>query len=344
MVMLKRFFQLIRNPSVRRVVFLCHPNADPDAVCSSYVLAGIVRRLQRNLATSIVASDGVSLVSRRLMSNINLPADLIKADSDKQPDLLILVDTSTAQQLAGWAERIKASRLPLVIVDHHAPHPSMKPMAPLLLTDEKTASTCEIVFRIAQAARHKLTRKEALALFCGLIYETKHFRIATPMTFEVAAKLTAYGFSIKEAFSYLSVPPSRSERLARLKAAQRVQLVNAADWVIALTMVNSYQSSAARGLLALGADVAVAAGESKGAVRVNLRCTDEFQSKTRIHLGKDLAFELGETFSGVGGGHASNAGVRGVGDASEVLARAKSMILKIIAGSKQMKQSPTNAL
>ena len=112
-----------------------------------------------------------------------------------------------------------------------------------------------------------------------------------------------------------------SERIARLKASERLKLVKVKEWLIAFSNVSAYQASAARALISLGAHVAVVAGEKGDKIQVSLRAAQDFCEKTGIHLGRDVAKPLGEYLQGMGGGHAMSAGVNGVGDVEASLKR-----------------------
>ena len=69
----------------------------------------------------------------------------------------------------------------------------------------------------------------------------------------------------------------------------------------------------------LGAHLALVAGKKGEKLEISLRCTKEFNNKTGIHLGKDIAQPLGNYLSGIGGGHASAAGVNGEGKIEDAL-------------------------
>jgi nanoRNase/pAp phosphatase (c-di-AMP/oligoRNAs hydrolase) len=110
-----------------------------------------------------------------------------------------------------------------------------------------------------------------------------------------------------------------SERVARLKACRRAKLFTVNDWIIALSHVSAYQASAARAIIELGSHVAVVAGQKNENIEISLRSTREFYEKTGLHLGKDVAKPLGESLHGMGGGHATAAGVNGTGDVETAL-------------------------
>jgi nanoRNase/pAp phosphatase (c-di-AMP/oligoRNAs hydrolase) len=82
-----------------------------------------------------------------------------------------------------------------------------------------------------------------------------------------------------------------------------------------------YQASAARALVDLGAHMAAVAGQKNEKIEISLRCTREFNQVTGIHLGRDIAKPLGEYLQGMGGGHATAAGVNGTGDVETGLKR-----------------------
>src|SRR2546422_8568144 len=103
-------------------------------------------------------------------------------------------------------------------------------------------------------------------------------------------------------------PVRRSERIARLKGAGSSQGALLGEWIVATSELGSYQSSAARGLLTLGAHVAFVAGESKEKIRVDMRATEGFYSKTGIHLARDVSIPIGKKLARGGGGRATPAG------------------------------------
>jgi nanoRNase/pAp phosphatase (c-di-AMP/oligoRNAs hydrolase) len=100
-----------------------------------------------------------------------------------------------------------------------------------------------------------------------------------------------------------------------------VKLLKINNWLMAFSHVSAYQASAARALVALGAHVAIVAGQHDETIQVSMRASREFHKKTGVHLGRDIAKPLGEYLRGMGGGHAVSAGANGVGDLEASLKR-----------------------
>jgi nanoRNase/pAp phosphatase (c-di-AMP/oligoRNAs hydrolase) len=194
-------------------------------------------------------------------------------------------------------------------------------LATLTVADEKASSTCELVYRLFKEAEVDLTQDDARALFLGIAFDTRHFVLANSSTFKVIADLVDAGVNAGETLSLLSLPMEQSERIARLKASKRVRLIRVNDWLIALSDVSAFQASAARALISLGAHVAVVAGQKGDKLQISMRASQDFQQKTGVHLGRDIAKPLGEYLQGMGGGHSVSAGVNGVGDVESSLKR-----------------------
>lgn len=310
---------LIDDLRARRVLLLCHVNADPDAVCAAYALSRLLTRLRPEVTVEVAAPQGPSRLSERILET--LPMELTAQPRIEDADLIVLLDTNTTQQLGEWAERVKASPSPIVVIDHHAGHPETERLATLSVADEGASSTCEIVHRLFKEAGAGLEEAEARALFLGLAFDTKHFAAAGSGAFKTVAELVDAGVNAEEALSLLSLPMDPSERVARLKACQRAEVRRIGEWVTAFSHVSAYQASAARALIGLGAHVAVVAGRKGEALQVSLRSSRDFHEKTGLHLGRDVAKPLGEYLHGTGGGHATAAGVNGVGDIKEALER-----------------------
>lgn len=316
---------LIDKLDAKLAVLLCHHNADPDAIGSAYAFTGLLKRLRPNVETEVAAASGPSKLAKEMLKS--LPLELTQQPRIEEADLIVLLDTNTIQQLDEWGKRIKPDH-PLVVIDHHASHPETEQLATVSVADEEASSTCEVVYRLFKEAKVQPTLDEAKALFLGIAFDTRHFIIATSNTLKIVSELTETGLDAQEVLPILSLPMQLSERVARLKAGNRAKLLKIKNWLIALSHVSSYQASACRGLIALGAHAAVVAGQKAGEIQVSLRATREFYTETGFHMGRDLAKPLGEFLGGMGGGHSVSAGANGKGNLEACLKFCKKLLKK----------------
>lgn len=312
---LEKFQRLVK--SSRAVGVLCHQNADPDSLCSGFGLSHLLRKIRRRLKVMLITPGGVSKVSQVVARELRIEFSTESSLTDF--DLLATVDVNTIQQLGDFAESLKTSAAPLIVVDHHSPDPRTKKLAKILVCDERSSSTAEVVHMMSKKLKIAWPKREAQALLAGMVYDSNHFALAGPATFRSAVDLIDRGADPRRAVAILRQPMDDSERMARIKAGQRTQLMRIGGWIIALSHVNSHQATAARGLVALGAHVAIVAGERKGQIRVSLRSVEAFNRETGIHLGRDVARPLGERMGGMGGGHESASGAVGQGSVEEAI-------------------------
>ena len=301
------------------VLLLCHHNSDPDAICSAYAFQGLLKKVKPNVTVEIGAGQGISRLSRHVMKHI--PITVNTQPSVEKADAIVLLDTNTIQQLGELAGRVTKTAAPIIVIDHHAAHPETEHIAKLCITNEEATSTCEIVYNFYKQLNTKPDLNEAKALFLGIAFDTRHFVLANSLTFKTIAELGDIGVNAQETLSMLALPMDFSERVARMKACRRAKLLKIENWIIALSYVSAYQASAARALVDLGAHMAAVAGQKNEKIEISLRCTREFNQVTGIHLGRDIAKPLGEYLQGMGGGHATAAGVNGTGDVETGLKR-----------------------
>jgi len=293
-------------------VLLCHQNADPDAICSAYAFSGLLKRLRPKMNVEISAAQSISRLSKHLLQQV--PVEIKSEPALEKADVIFLLDTNTIQQLDTLADKLRNIETPIIVIDHHASHPETEQLAALCITNEESSSTCEIVYDFYKQMNMKPNENEAQALFLGISFDTRHFVLASTTTFKNIAELTDLGVNAQDTLAMLSMPMDFSERVARLKALRRTKLFRIGDWIVAVSHVSAYEASAARALIEAGAHVAAVAGSKDKRLEISLRSTLDFYKQSKVHLGRDIAKPLGEFLHGMGGGHATAAGVNGEGD------------------------------
>lgn len=284
-------------------VYLLHHNADADAV-------GAAIALSKRWPGTIAAHEDVSAAARRLAERLK-----VRIEVDPPLDaykLGVVLDTGSAAVLGPLPKG-----LPLVVVDHH--RPGGWPNVVATLTDDTATSACEVALRLVWALGKGLTEDEAFALLCGLVADTQRFRLATKDTLSNAFVLLDHGANLQEAVALLEQPPveERSERIARLRAAQRAQVQEMGALLVATSQVNAYEASAAGALVRTGADIALVAAQREDKASVSGRLRQGVQVDL-AQVMQAAAKSLGEGWGG--GGHAGAAGLNGHGTADQALA------------------------
>jgi len=320
---------LLTTLDAKFVVLLCHHNADPDAICAAYAFSMLLKQVQPTIEVEVGAAQGISRLSKHLLRYLSI--EIESRPSVEKANVIVLLDTNTIQQLDTLAERVRSSEAPIIVIDHHASHPETEQLAKICITNEESSSTCEIVYTFYKQMNIKPGENEAKALFLGISFDTRHFVLANSTTLKNIAELIDAGVNAQETLAMLSLPMDFSERVARLKACRRTRLFKIGQWIVALSHVSAYEASAARALIELGAHVAAVAGVKDEKIEISLRSSLNFHKETNIHLGRDIAKPLGEYLHGMGGGHATAAGVNGEGDVEIGLKKCMSLLKEKMA-------------
>ncbi len=284
------------------ILYLCHRNADPDALGSAFALKEAV-------GGTIGVVEGCDRVASQIAGQLNIEfVNEPKGDFD----LVVVVDTSTPAQLNDYPLKTYA------VIDHHATT-SLNEKAAFYLHRNKS-STAEIVLEVLKTMGAPIMRRAAFALISGIITDTGNFRHATADSFKAVAELIELsGIEYSEVMDMLSsVPQDVSMRIAFLKAAQRAVIERVDDWIIVTSRVSSFGGAAASGLISIGADVVFVASKQDDVVKVSARARREAQNGG-VNLAK-LMEDISVKFNGTGGGHEGAAGMDVRGETENVLA------------------------
>lgn len=327
---LQRIKTAISSSHVQQSVILCHQNADPDAIGSAFALQYLLQQLKPQLQIGI-AAPSVNKIAKQILQEVGTDLTLTQNPDLENADIIFIVDTNTWQQLHPWTTSLEEIQTPIFVIDHHPIHPKIKDHDYVFIVKDHYTSTCEIIFELLKQAKVTIPIQTAQLLFLGIAFDTKYFRIATSATFKTISELVEWGVQTEQALQLLTTPMDNSERLARVKAAQRLIVHRITEWIVAYSQVNAFQSSTARALLGLGAHLAIVYGENKEGYAISMRSTTDFYQHTGIHLGTDIAQPLGEALNGMGGGHSTAAGVNGPGKLDEFIDKCTTLIKERIA-------------
>lgn len=309
-----------------KVVVLGHHNADPDAIGAAAGIKELIERLFPSSLVICVMPADISALSERIIKILELE---IREEYYDSFDTLLVVDTGSLNQLGDWEEKVRGSGFNLLVIDHHKRNPEYDKLSDFYLIDDEAGSTSELVHRLFKEYELTPSINSGKALLAGITFDSKFFSIGSSQTYQAVSELleiTGDISSIRELFNSNYLLP---EKIARIKAAQRTEIHQLSGWIIAFSRLSSYQSSGARALISLGADMAVVTGENKGDLRSSLRSTQRFYEKTSIHLG-ELLSEASDSLDGQGSGHPTAAGFNGKVDVESYHRRILSTLIELL--------------
>jgi phosphoesterase RecJ-like protein len=298
-----------------RVLYLCHRNADPDALGSGFAL-------REAFGGDLAAVEGVSRTGAALLEAIG--ADVLIDPSLEGYDLVVVVDTAVGLQVGDLDIKDYA------VVDHHQDRDLIE--AALFYVQRPADSTAEIVWEILISSGIVPGQEAALALVVGIITDTGRFKHAHASSFRTVAEiLERTEIEYNDALEVLSrVPTETSRRIAALRAASRAEIEWTDDWVVVSSEVGAFEGSSAMTLVEIGADVALVGGVHGNVCRISGRAR-----RDAVLAGLDLAAilrDVGRAHQGNGGGHRGAAALEAPGPAKELLAEGRRRVLRALEG------------
>ncbi len=288
----KKLLRILRE--AEHVAIVAHANADPDAIASMLLSKSLINAYGIN--ADLICPEGPSRISRDLLGILNIKLNYSRTFPGYY-DTIIIVDTSNPAQL-GSLQDFNRMGARIILIDHHQPR-KLAEIANATVLDDTAASTTELISVILDQLSVRVSREIASMGIMGILYDTGWLRRIGSYTLPALEYLVGQGGS---PIQVKMVEPDFSERYARVKAAARLHPTRICrDLIIAITHVGSFESSVARSLIELGADIVVVVGGGLGKARVSVRV-----SHRALKMGveaRKLAVFIGEKYGGEGGGH-----------------------------------------
>lgn len=282
------FAEKLKAVKNKKTLVLTHHNADIDAAASAIALAEGLKQI--GAETAIGVSESVSRAAQKLSEGYSV---LIDPDC-KSFDYVILVDTSVPEQLAS-VKNVRAD----FVIDHH-PKGRLAENA-VSYIDENAKSSAQLVYVVLKELKIEIDENLAKIISAGIVADTAHFRHADSEVFSIMAELTQkIRFSdVLQLITSEEIDPSG--RVAALKAASRMDIYKFGNILVALSNVVSHEAAACRGLLKLGADIAIVVAEKENEMRISSRAKEKITEKNPDL--SEMFQEIGKFLEGSGGGH-----------------------------------------
>ena len=297
-----------------------HINADPDALGAALGLKSFINQIYPHKEVQVILPQ-LNKIAEKVYKEV-FPDSTNYIIENKWPttlDLLIIVDTgdlNITELPEEFIKDVKGKLLKrIIIIDHHTRPENMDDRVIYSLILEDLSSTAEIISLFYQLHNISPILEIIKILLIGIITDTGHFRYANTVSLENTKYLLEEGdIQISDVTLHLQRPMTRSEKIARIRGAMRVEKLHLVkDYVIAFSHVSSYEASACKALIELGYDVSfvISYDKNKNGFRISSRAKEQIIKQDGLHLGKLLA-EVGTHFKGSGGGHDGAAGCYGL--------------------------------
>tara|TARA_B110000014_G_scaffold65940_1_gene45003 strand:- start:652 stop:1599 length:948 start_codon:yes stop_codon:yes gene_type:complete len=281
------------------LLLIVHHHADVDSIVSAIGLNSVFEN------STISASDGISSHGQKVANIIDV--EIMEKPPETWDGTVIALDSPNPEHCGPIP---KANQI--VVIDHHTKIEGW-PKGTEIIHQPQRTSTAEIILDVIEELGLDITTKCATALLSGIYTDTGQFRHANRETFTAASKLAKAGADPQEVINILDSERPLIQKTTFLKAAQRMKWIQEGKWIIAQSIVGSFESGSARLLIVLGADIAlVSSGNKKGEMRLSTRASNRIISQG-FNLTTILE-KIADINGGSAGGHPGAAGYNGKGD------------------------------
>ncbi len=282
-----------------KTLFLSHQNADPDAIGSLYFLQN---RYDGDVALPNPPDRKGKPLAEYLCMEYILPP------LREEYEQYVILDTPNPSQL----EPINPPEEKTIIIDHHP----VDGWGREIYSEDRT-SCAEIVFDMEDP--DVLARDEGIGLLAGILTDTSGFRRGDSKTFRTTATIMERsGADIQDVYQVISSKRTYSEKICRLKGAERSSHIRENGFLIAYTFVNSFESSVCEMLLGAGADISFSGSQRGDDFLISSRGRNDL-IRYDLDLGRMFHNLADEHENIYGGGHYGAAVLKGEGDVTEYM-------------------------
>ncbi len=308
-----QFWALIAQ--YERILLTSHLQADLDAIASVIALQYLIGRRfpTKTIKTFFNGIKGYAS---------NFSKEFIELDKQSMPrpeeiDLCVLVDGNNFSRIGNepFFSKFSGAR---IIIDHHVPPDAFPENVIFAYIDPSRPSCVEVLFTLMEKGETLPLNIQRLAV-AGIFSDSRNLTLGDSKSFKILAELLANDLKLGDITRLLQEEPNLSERIARLKGAQRANIQQIGRWILATTNVSSFEAQVDNGLIALGADIAFVVSKQKsGKNRIIGRASPSLLKTGKINFGEIFRSLPGEEIDSAGG-HLGAAGVSFTGEADEIM-------------------------
>ncbi len=307
----------------KKIVITTHDLVDIDGLISCYAFKNFINLLLKTHQTVICFSE-ISKHTKSFMKKITLNYPNVDFVFETKIDFLefdvcLVLDTNNLDQIK-YKKELQESEIFIIFIDHHySPEKDFnRNFSSMNLIIEQYSSTAEIILELHNAFNIEISTSLKILMIAAILTDSGFFKHGDNNTIRNVSKLLNDEINFQDILRLLDYEIDVSEKIAKIKGLQRVQLIREGDYLIGITNVSSYGATISSMLMKVGFDISFVYSEEKNGSRINARAKRSVCLKTGLHLGKILG-EIANEFRGSGGGHDGAASINSEIEASIII-------------------------
>ncbi len=306
--MLKTKFEktlsFLRN---KKIVVTTHDLVDIDGLVSCYAFKNFINQFikakQAVICFSEISKHTKSFLKKASLNYPNIDFVFETKIYFLEFDVCLVLDTNNLDQVK-FKKEIQDSEIPTIFIDHHylTGKKFNSNFSSMNLISEQYSSTAELILELYKVFNIEISTSLKILVIAAILTDSGFFKHGDNNSIKNVSKLLNNEINFQDILRLLDYNVDVSEKIAKIKGLQRVQLIREGDYLIGITNVSSYGATISSMLMRVGFDISFVLSEEKNASRINARAKRSVCLKTSLHLGKILG-EIAKELGGSGGGH-----------------------------------------
>jgi nanoRNase/pAp phosphatase (c-di-AMP/oligoRNAs hydrolase) len=295
----------------KNLLITSHNLVDLDGFISGLTLKFFFENFFSNQNFELVFS-GLSKHTKSFLKNFTqkFPDFTFSFQNNKEilnADVIIIVDSNNLDQINLFDN--KDLNIPFIFIDHHLNLQKNYSgnISSLNLIYDNYSSTSEIILEFFDDYNTILPIPYKYLLTSAILTDSGFLKYGNTGTIKHLFHIVNDTVELQDVFPLLEKEIDISEKIARIKALQRVKLIRIKDWLVGITRLSSFGASAASLLTKVGFDIGIVVSEEKTGFRITTRAKKQVCLETGLHLGKIVS----DINNVNGGGHDGAATLNG---------------------------------
>ncbi|MHA1472764.1 MAG: DHH family phosphoesterase [Promethearchaeota archaeon] len=303
----------------KNIVITSHHLVDLDGLVSAFVLKYCFENCFPNqnivLTISSLSKPTKSFVNKFIIKFPQFDFSFQEHVELSDIDVIVIVDSNNLEQVSLFNNL--DSNIPYIFIDHHfnLQKNYLGNLPSLNLISDNYSSTSEVVLELVDDCKVNLPIPYKYLLVSAILTDSGFLKYGNTRTIRNLSHILQDQLEIQDILLLLKREQDISEKIARIKALQRVKLIRIKNWLIGISHLSSFTASAASILTNVGFDIGIVVSEDKSNYRITTRAKKQICIKTGLHLGKIIS----EIKNVNGGGHDGAATLNGKNDVEESL-------------------------
>jgi len=287
----------------KNIVITSHHLVDLDGLVSAFVLKYCFENCFPNqnivLTISSLSKPTKSFVNKFIIKFPQFDFSFQEHVELSDIDVIVIVDSNNLEQVSLFNNL--DSKIPYIFIDHHFNLQKNYPgnLSSLNLISDNYSSTSEVVLELVDDCKVNLPIPYKYLLVSAILTDSGFLKYGNTRTIRNLSHILQDQLEIQDILLLLKREQDISEKIARIKALQRVKLIRIKNWLIGISHLSSFTASAASILTNVGFDIGIVVSEDKSNYRITTRAKKQICIKTGLHLGKIIS----EIKNVNGGGH-----------------------------------------